>query len=360
MKKRISDNKSTDITAEACAWIAQIESGRLTSADREALREWIGRSHKHAAVIKQMARLSMDLNVLTELTLPGDSRRNDAPAAAASGLHGWAPKGWGLALLAVAVSALVLVVTIRNIEPLEQPVVLSTPIGGYQEAELADGTLVKLNTNSQLEVHYSNQVRKVRLLSGEAYFDVAHDPDKPFIVYVDKNYVRAIGTAFLVRFSGESFSVSVVEGKVELAEASSLQQPPTIDKAVNTPKEEPEKILNTLPLPLAAGERANVSRQNKEVVTVSSRELQRELAWQEGLLDFADTPLEEVVNELGRYSSLNVEFIDSELRGIKFGGIFRKEDPQSLFDALQHAYGIDVQYLDGDIVRLSLASKYNP
>ena len=87
---------------------------------------------------------------------------------------------------------------------------------------------------------------------------------------------------------------------------------------------------------------------------VSEREQLRELSWQEGLHDFSNTPLEEVVAELSRYSTTKIEITDPALGELEFGGVFRIGDTQPLFEALETAYGVEVNYLGDERVTLSL------
>jgi transmembrane sensor len=110
------------------------------------------------------------------------------------------------------------------------------------------------------------------------------------------------------------------------------------------------------PLFLEAGQSITIpaSKETSLVVNKSERDLQRELSWQEGLHDFSETPLENVIREVSRYSPLEVEITDPALREIRFGGIFRTGETQPLLDALQASYGVNVEYVGDTKVRLSL------
>ena len=234
----------------------------------------------------------------------------------------------------------------------------ATSVGEYRDFELADGTKVKLNADSQIESAYDNRKRKVRLLRGEAFFDVKTDAARPFLVYAGENYVRVVGTAFLVRLTRQHFEVTVTQGRVELAQAETV-----LDgrKEELRAKDDADQVTSTFQplLILEAGQSVSISatREISPIVTLSERELQRELSWREGLHDFSNTPLEEVVNELTRHSPLEIEIADPALRDLKFGGIFRTGETESLFDALTSVYGIDVQYISENKIRLSLASQ---
>ena len=103
--------------------------------------------------------------------------------------------------------------------------IYAAAIGEIREQELVDGSVLQINTDSQVNVEYSEGTRKIHLLRGEAHFDVAHDKDWPFQVYAGKGVVKAVGTAFSVRLEEEKISVIVTEGKVDLVATPTIAKP---------------------------------------------------------------------------------------------------------------------------------------
>ncbi|MCB1674665.1 MAG: FecR domain-containing protein [Halioglobus sp.] len=372
MQRHIVPRKAPDITAEACAWIAQLETGELTAADREAFGEWVGRSPRHAAEIRRLARLSLDLNVLTDMAEPlreaaRQQREVTAPAKRKTRFGAARLAACAALVLAVAATALLLSPWYR---PIGEPMVAATALGEHREIALADGTLVTLNTDSRLEVAYDRRERKVRLLRGEAYFEVAKSRRWPFVVYAGDNTVRAVGTAFAVSLLNQQTHVTVTEGRVELAEVNALPDDATTrhdgqdahrdtsrDSYLENKRARPAAPFK--PIALAAGQSVTVTPTaslEPVVTTHSRRELERELAWRDGLLEFSDTPLADVVAQINRYSKLTVEITDPALAELKFGGIFRIGDTGPLLDALRTSYHITVRRLDGDRIVLSRAA----
>lgn len=351
MNERTNFNDTTEITAEACAWMAQLSTGELTTADELALREWIQRSPRHAAELKKIANLSMEINVLTEM--------GDAIEEAATEQHCIVKPQvkrksrlmpFALTAMAAFIAMGVLFFNVNSLSVV-QPMLISTAIGEFREVELPDGSIVKINTNTKLEVNYTKQVRKVRLLSGEALFEVKHNPNRPFLVYADEQYVRAVGTAFTVSLLRDKLSVTVVEGKVEFAKLE-LSKQNNVDKEqsqFNTPS------LSVKPVFLEVGQHISISADIPigVVENMPENDFKRELSWQHELFDFSDTPLKDVIQELSRYSDVKVEIIDSSLFDIKFGGIFRTNDTKPLFEALETTYGVGVTYLNDKHVQLS-------
>ncbi len=355
MERDIFSVDASDITAEACAWIAQLETGELSAADQDAFREWIGRSPRHAAEIRYQARMSAELNVLS-----GMSQSINEAAETYRGIVSRSRSRTifpGKALLASLVCAILVVALVMQSEDQRPEVMLyATAVGEHRDITLSDGSVVSLNTDSQIEVTFDKYNRKVRLLSGEAFFDVMPNANRPFWVHAHDQYVRVVGTAFLVSLIDKEFELMVTEGRVELAKEATL---PVDTAALSNDRladSQGTDQLSTTPLALTAGQGVKVveSRFVDPVHLFSERDQKRELSWQEGLHDFSNTPLEEVVNELSRYSDLTIEITDPDLREIKFGGVFRIGDTEPLFDALETAYGVRVTYLDENSVSLSL------
>lgn len=351
--------EAPDITGEACAWIAQLETGELTTADRDAFREWMSRSPRHAAEIRRLADMSTELNVLTQMAEPIEEAAARYPSIMRRRHRRSLTTSWRLGALGAAaagvVAALAFFFLPGNVGTGEQWL-LETAVGEQRDVRLADGTLVTLNTDSRLEIDYDGSQRTGRLLKGEAFFDVTSDQGRPFLVYAGEKYVRVIGTAFVVRLLDEDFTVTVVEGQVELAETATA---PADGASVPEGAEDPQPAGASGPLRpifLEAGQSITIpaSKRASQVVNKSERDLQRELSWQEGLHDFSETPLEDVIREISRYSPLEVEIADAALRDIRFGGIFRTGETQPLLDALQASYGVEVEYVGERKVRLSL------
>lgn len=349
-----SENES-NITVEACSWIAQLETGKLTAADEEAFREWISRSPRHASEIKNLAVMSKDLNLLSEAyttDLAENIHRAAVSQKKSRKLFSLEPMVAGSLAIAV-IFAFVLMFSQSN--GLVEATVYTTAIGEYREFTLSDGSIIELNTDSQVEVSYDKNNRRVRLLSGEAFFDVTPNADRPFWVYAGDKYVRVVGTAFMVSLLDENFELLVTEGKVELmsntASVVSLQQ----SESVNALEPIDTEQLSNKPISLIAGQSISIAdtEQTAPVQTLSERDQRRELSWQEGLHDFSDNSLEEVINQVARYNQIEIEITDPELRELRFGGVFRIGDTEPLFDALVSAYGVQVSYVDDNHVILS-------
>lgn len=307
----------SDIDKEACAWIAQFDGAEPTEADLEAFREWINRSPRHREAMQRLSTLWGEMNVLTELAVPPlAATRARAPA--------WA---WPLSLAASLLLILASLLLFSGTDG-PAPVLYATVIGEQREVSLPDGTQIQLNTSTQVRVAYTGRVRELYLLDGEAYFDVAHEPERPFRVQVDQRTVSAVGTAFSLRRDGGALEVLVTEGVVELAEQARGALAIGSDR----------RLLGTV----KQGQRVRIDEVLETAEAVSEEEVARDLAWREGMLSFAGEPLAMVVAEIGRYDDARIVIEDPQLRDLRIGGYFRAGDTDALLDTLEAGFPIEV------------------
>jgi transmembrane sensor len=198
-----------------------------------------------------------------------------------------------------------------------------TRIGGFSRIVLEDGSVIDLNTNSDVRVRLGDR-REVKLLRGEGHFQVAHDKQRPFTVAAAGTAVRAVGTAFTVRLrDSEHVDVLVSEGKVAVAPASVSKASPPVSE-------------------LAAGEAAVVLPDRVSVSHVEPQALVRRLAWTSGRLEFRGETLGQAVEEFNRYNRRQIRLSANSLVTLRVGGSFSATDPESFADALASAFELRV------------------
>jgi transmembrane sensor len=215
------------IEQEAREWLIRLDSDTEPSAEEvRALRAWVARSPAHRQELLRISAFWNDANILTELSIPLETTTQSV----ASRLRRFFAPLMSVNRCSALAASLVLAVTIGAVSlVVMQPSdatngIYVTAIGGIQERKLVDGSILKINTDSQVQVDYSDNVRKIRLLRGEAHFQVSHNANWPFEVYAGTRMVKAIGTAFSVQLSNDSVQVTVSEGRVDIAAAVAKQQ----------------------------------------------------------------------------------------------------------------------------------------
>ncbi|GER04781.1 hypothetical protein JCM17846_24630 [Iodidimonas nitroreducens] len=244
----MSDTSSTEIDlieSEACAWLAQIDGGPMSDGDRKALQEWIGRSPSHKQIFEQMARRFLQLSVAFDEDADQSTSRVAASrsGAGAAFLGGWGMRSWRhLAMPAFAILCLLAVARLYlPISPAPISQSYYSDIGQQRVIDLADGSVITLNTRTRIDVAYSDQARIIQLIYGEALFDVAKDPNRPFRVLTQMGGVKAVGTVFSVRVREGDIEVLVEEGTVELS-AHDIEKP---SDAISDAQPRPGIILSS-------------------------------------------------------------------------------------------------------------------
>jgi transmembrane sensor len=214
-----------------------------------------------------------------------------------------------------------------------RPQVYETEVGEISTVALSDGSLMQLNTDSQVEVRYSSAERNIRLLRGEAFFDVAKNASKPFVVESGSDRVTAIGTAFGVDATKDTaIEIVVTEGRVKVNRHLDAK----------TPKYED--------VYLTPGQKLVVRDDKTEVE--NDLDTESLLAWREGMVIFQGESLREVVAEIDRYTPLKFRLMDAEIASISVGGFFKTGDLDQLLMVLEQNFGVASQRQGDEIILL--------
>lgn len=331
-----------DIECTAADWLGRRDGG-LTAEESRELDAWLNADPRHAAAFAGLEAALRSLDRLASLRPPHSSApdpdlpllarpRTERPAFRRT--RRWIP----LSIAAAAVLGLAsfaLPTSFFTSTPAIE--LLSTEVGEFRKCTLPDESIIELNTDSRVEVVYSGTGRRVKLVRGEAYFTVAKDPSRPFIVTAGNVGVRAVGTAFNVRIRPEAVDVLVTEGRIR------------VDDAPQGGTAQPDLRPEPAPAEVAAGERAVIRAEASVNRTVSSSvvvqpvdrgEMDRLLAWQDQRLEFGPTPLRDIVAEFNRYNRQQLVVADEETGALSVGGTFRAHDPNTLVHLLQTNFGI--------------------
>jgi transmembrane sensor len=311
------------IDQEASRWLAARDAGAASAAEEAAFQEWIDADIRHRVAYLRLEETWRRSDRLGELRpLDGDVDADllrDGPAR----------RHWPLALAASVLVGIVFAgyLFIQSQFDWQH---YETPVGGFSRIVLEDGSVIDLNTDSDLKVRLDSKTREVHLLRGEGRFQVAHDTARPFVVSAADADVRAVGTAFTVRLrEAQRVDVVVSEGAVAIA-SSRVQHSP----------------------PVKAGEVAVLLPDRLTVSQMPPQQIESRLAWTGGKLQFRGESLGDAVQEFNRYNRRQIRLGDPSLADLRVGGTFNATDPESFAAALSGTFNLKVEPASPDAIVL--------
>jgi transmembrane sensor len=336
---------SEAIEEVAARWLVRRHSGRWTEADQAQLDMWLSQSTANRvsyirleAAWEHSARLKALGAGIPPGVIPdrgswgyprfffrrGNEGKGRDPVRRARTKFRPAVAVGLLVVVAIAVGSYVLKVDSVHGDR------YSTPVGGLQTIPLADGSRITLNTDTQIRIALSATEREINLDRGEAYFIVAKDRSRPFVVEAGNKRVTAVGTRFSVRREADDVQVVVTEGTVRLTPSNgSLPQIPTA---------------------VSAGAVAQTLKGEVLVRENAAPEAEQLLNWRTGFVTFRDAALADAVAEFNRYSARKIVIRDPSIAAIKIGGNFRSTDTDAFLRLLQKGFPVAVEQRDDGVV----------
>lgn len=344
---------SSQIERTAAAWLARRDRTDWSADDQAAFAAWLAADTAHRVAYLRLAAVWRDaarLKVMGAGVVPGPVPERGAwrnsPWFATASDTGWQPRSRrgrsraersgrnlrlaGIAAAMLVAAALVVAIAWRDAGRPERGA-WQTAIGQRQEVQLPDGSTATLAGDSELRVSMDRRVRNLDLVRGEAFFDVAKDHARPFIVHARGYRVVAVGTRFDVSRDNDGLRVVVTRGVVRLQPADANGLPAT---------------------DLPAGSIALVGRDGVVVRRVAPVQAAEYLGWRDGYVAFHDTPLARAVDEFNRYNPRRIVIADPALGTLRVGGHFRLDNSEAFVRLLQQMFPIDAEQRD-DLIVLS-------
>lgn len=315
---------------EAAAWVARMSTDDWSDSDEAALEGWLAADPSRSGALLKVQALWA---IFEEGAVPSNGEgapanvsEQDIDSSVRSALFS---RRWLLGGSAFAIAA-----SLAGAFELLQDPHYTTAIGEIRRVPLTDGSVASINTNSAIKIELKPAQREVELSRGEAWFQVAKDPSRPFIVEAGRVRAQAIGTAFSVRRRTDGADVVVTEGVVEAwadgAEGNRIR--------------------------LNAGQSAFVSDDAAiHPIAASASALDRSLAWRGGKIDLVAIPLAEAAEEFNRYNARQIEIVDPALRGEQLDGVFGTNDPETFAIAVRDGLSVPVDMSDPKLIRIGQA-----
>lgn len=295
---RLNSDPSPDDEAAICAWIEADPRHAVAFARAEAAWDASERLKSAAADIT--------LPPMQHIISEADQRRLSRNIMVAA----------GVAILLFVFAAIVTVRTFSGVERYE------TGVGQMRDIALEDGSILHLNSDSEVEARFTSNGRKVRLMKGEASFEISHDPERPFDVEARAAVIRAVGTAFNVRMRPSLVELTVTHGQVSVhCGDSPLQQ-------------------------VVAGSGAVIQPRSISLTRLGSKIVEQRTAWRDQMVELDGETVEQAADEFNRYRKTPILIGDTRVSALRIGGRFRTTDSQEFLSALQLT--LPIRVVDGE------------
>jgi transmembrane sensor len=336
--------EAADGAESAALWLTRLNAG-LDGDNRARLDAWLRESPRNAQALRDMAAFWDEQHLLAGLDLHDARPRR----VAARGLR------YAAAALVAAVGfGLVAYLREPSVPPqtavVQYEQTFTTAVGERSTQTLPDGSVITLNTNTELHVVYHERDRVVQLLRGEAHFAVAHNTSRPFGVRAGGHIVHAVGTAFNVRLQqAGAAEVTVTEGVVQILDAT---QAPAAAQASDDWWSRPALRSGLVPGQLALLTEETGSAALAEVRQLNPDALEIRLAWQEGSLIFESEQLSVVLAEFSRYNAVEFVLDEARLGDVRVDMHFDADDVDGLLEALSEDFQIEAERVSAERIVL--------
>lgn len=367
MEKQNSAKLNAQIIDEAAAWFVEMGDAEVSAAARNEFNVWLRASPEHVRAYLQISALWDDASMLGRAAVLTPQEMLDRARAdvnvvplglairaerAGSDLTRM-PKRRSRAPAMTLAASILLALLGCGLWIQWRQGMYTTGLGEVRTITLADGSTMELNALSSVRVQFRRRERDVDLLEGQAFFQVAKDVTRPFIVHSGAAQVRAVGTEFEVYRRRREIVVTVIEGRVALITAL-----PGLGGAPQAlPLQEVPRSGSALPPGLLQADRPAMLLAAGEQVTLDSRvlthlahaDLMAATAWMQQRLAFSSTPLTEVVEQYNRYHEKRLVILEPALSSFHVSGVFSTADSASLLEFLRSQPNLVVREKDTEI-----------
>lgn len=327
---------------DAAEWAAHFRLGDSSRQARQEFVDWLRESPVHVSEMLRVCDLEALLSSFddwgsiapmqpqadaTVMSFPGPRHRLAEPPSRATAGR--------LRVAAVAASVLVaglvgLYLTYTN------PIRLHTDSGEQRDETLADGSVIRMHSGTDLRVQLRRGDRLVQLDRGEAVFDVAKDPARPFVVNAGSTRVQAVGTIFLVSRRQDAVVVAVTEGRVAVSPTSARgPSPATLE-----------------PIAVRANQRLQVSSRGA-IVDVANIPPPPEIRDESGHVSFENARVGDVIRQFNGHNALQLRLHDPALEARIVSGVFAADDPRSFAEFLESVSGAHAVHLSADEILIT-------
>ncbi len=309
---------SADINAEAASWLRRRHLENWTAENETALQSWLDQNMAHRIAYWRLKAAWERADRLAALR-----RENTTPSHSSVGVR----------LAKFAAAALVLAVAgmgaYRSLAPHSPSAALyATNVGEHKTIHLTDGSLIELNTDTKISFASAPGKQIVKLLKGEAYFQIKHEPSRLFVIEANGHRITDIGTTFRVRRDNARLEVALLDGEIRFDSADARVKPVT----------------------MKPGDIIIATAHSAAVMQTPQRAMTDQLGWRSGMIVFKHTTLREAAAEFNRYNAHKVVIADAAAAKLTINGTFQTGDVAAFTDAAHAVFGLRITTRNGQTV----------
>jgi len=308
-----------ELMAQARAWYVRLADEQAGASEWEIFTLWLEENSLHVDAYNRVELVLTDIYAAQPRTATKNNVVLLSPRPRPSKLH---MRVAGIAALMIAALTLFMATNIFQTQPVYTQ--YATNIGGHEDIILKDGTKISLNTNTQIRVAMSRKTRTVTIKRGEAYFEIAPDNKRPFMVLAQGTTITDIGTAFSVYGSDQALTVSVVDGIVDMSTDAQVVR-------------------------LKQGQQA-VQIRGDSNIAVNVIDIENISTWRDGVLVFEDAALSSIVPELNRYFNTPITLSGDQVANLTFSGVLNINDQDTLLGSMKALMPIKTETQNGQII----------
>jgi transmembrane sensor len=321
-------NERERIEADTARWLARQDSGRWTVDDQRALDDWLGESTAHRVTWLRLNAAWQRAGEMSDLPL-----LTSAPTAAAAS---WTPVSAGRRAWITfgAVAAVVAAAAWLSLHAPADLETYTTAVGTRESVSLADGSHITLNTRTRARSLINASERRVWIDEGEVFFQVQHDPTRPFVVTAGRARITVLGTQFRVRHEHGRTEVTVLEGRVQF-------DSPAGEKAEAAPRSSTRSPMTLSPLRLERNDAVVTEGDSMLLTAKTPEQVRHELSWRQGRLEFEQRTLGEIAAEFNRYNRKQLT-VDATVADLRLGGSFDADNVDGFVRLVRDGFGLKV------------------
>jgi transmembrane sensor len=332
MSDKMPNETAEQIDLAAAAWAARLDRAALSAAEEQELDAWLEADPRRIGAFAKAQAVALHFDrarALGDSFDPEDFVAPMAPVAERPASMSRRRLLWGGGAAAALTGGVTagLSLAVRGER-------FATKRGEMRVVPLSDGSVVSLNTESNIHVLFSKTERAIHLDDGEALFDVAKDKLRPFVVYAGETVISAVGTSFTVRKLADTpVQVLVREGVVDVRQRLSAAQPVRLSanmRAISEPSPVMSQGAPAQPVHVATA-------------MVEPADVERALAWREGRIAFEGETLAQAVVELQRYSDTRIVIDDPSVANEEITGLFQANNAVGFAQTVATSFGLHAE-----------------